>query len=80
MLATLHERQIQSLLVEGGPQLLNSFLKAALWDELRVETNLQLRMGKGVKAPALPHATLMEQHLLDGHLLSRYLPVSSPWL
>lgn len=32
------EKGITSLIVEGGRQLLDSFLSAGLWDELRVET------------------------------------------
>lgn len=36
LLADLYERRIQSVLVEGGTTLLNSFLNADLWDELRV--------------------------------------------
>ena len=47
------ERKVQSLLVEGGAQLLESFLKADLWDEARVETGPQM-LGSGVPAPAIP--------------------------
>ncbi|MBI4947310.1 MAG: bifunctional diaminohydroxyphosphoribosylaminopyrimidine deaminase/5-amino-6-(5-phosphoribosylamino)uracil reductase RibD [Bacteroidetes bacterium] len=57
----LHElycRQIQSLIVEGGSKLLNSFLKKNLWDEARVFTakkNLFKISGEksGVEAPKL---------------------------
>ena len=36
LLADLYERRIQSVLVEGGTTLLNSFMDAGLWDEMRV--------------------------------------------
>lgn len=36
MLVDLHARGILSLLVEGGQQLLNSFIDIGLWDEARV--------------------------------------------
>lgn len=37
-MATLRERYgVTSLMVEGGPTLLKSFLKEGLWDEIRVE-------------------------------------------
>lgn len=60
LLPTLLERLLQagknSLLVEGGPTLLQSFLDAGLWDEARVfQTNFN--MGKGLHSPALPHAS-----------------------
>lgn len=36
LLADLYQRKIQSVLVEGGTTLLNSFMDAGLWDEMRV--------------------------------------------
>lgn len=54
-LTRLYERNICSLLVEGGPTLQKSFIDAELWDEIRVETNPNLFIGQGVKAPTLPH-------------------------
>lgn len=44
---------ISSLLVEGGAQLLQSFLDAGLYDRLRVETSPRTA-GKGIKAPVIP--------------------------
>lgn len=52
LLADLHHRRIQSLLVEGGTQLLQSFIDAGLWDEMAVfKSNLAL--GVGVAAPVI---------------------------
>jgi len=48
----LHRLKIQSLLVEGGALLHESFLQANLWDEIQVETSNQ-RVGSGVRAPLL---------------------------
>jgi diaminohydroxyphosphoribosylaminopyrimidine deaminase/5-amino-6-(5-phosphoribosylamino)uracil reductase len=46
----LYQRGIQSLLVEGGKELLDSFIAAGLWDEIRVlEGNKHF--GKGLPAP-----------------------------
>jgi diaminohydroxyphosphoribosylaminopyrimidine deaminase / 5-amino-6-(5-phosphoribosylamino)uracil reductase len=47
----LHQRRIQSVLVEGGAATLNSFLDAGLWDEIRL-LRAPLTLGAGVKAPA----------------------------
>lgn len=41
---------IQSLIVEGGAQLLQSFIDENLWDEIRQEIS-PIILGKGVKSP-----------------------------
>ncbi|MVM28725.1 bifunctional diaminohydroxyphosphoribosylaminopyrimidine deaminase/5-amino-6-(5-phosphoribosylamino)uracil reductase RibD [Spirosoma sp. HMF4905] len=57
LLNDLHERKIQSVLVEGGAKLLQSFIEAGLWDEMRVFRS-RMMLGKGrfagaIKAPAV---------------------------
>ncbi|MDE5887586.1 MAG: bifunctional diaminohydroxyphosphoribosylaminopyrimidine deaminase/5-amino-6-(5-phosphoribosylamino)uracil reductase RibD [Muribaculaceae bacterium] len=49
----LRSEGITSLMVEGGPTLLRSFIEAGLYDEIRVET-ASFSLGNGLKAPALP--------------------------
>ena len=48
--AILFRRGIQSLLVEGGKSLLESYMQENLWDEARVYIGSK-RFGAGVKAP-----------------------------
>lgn len=48
---TLYEKQIQSLIVEGGRQVLDAFIAAGLYDEMRVETNTTLAVDEGIEAP-----------------------------
>ena len=48
----LAARKLDSLLVEGGAQLINSFVEADVWDEARVET-APVRLYQGVPAPML---------------------------
>ena len=48
----LHHRKIQSLLVEGGSQLLQSFIAAGLWDEMFIE-KCPGKLYSGVKAPEI---------------------------
>lgn len=50
VLYQLYLRNLTSLMVEGGPHLLNSFLKEALWDEMLIET-VPVCLGCGVQAP-----------------------------
>jgi len=55
ILDDLYRRSIQSLMVEGGPKLLNSFIEKGLWDEARVFTG-PVSFGRGVIAPAFAFA------------------------
>lgn len=48
----LAEKNIHSILVEGGAQLLNSFIEQGLWDEATIEVSGQI-VQKGIKAPNL---------------------------
>ncbi|WP_175630950.1 bifunctional diaminohydroxyphosphoribosylaminopyrimidine deaminase/5-amino-6-(5-phosphoribosylamino)uracil reductase RibD [Bacteroides acidifaciens] len=48
----LYQRKIQSLLVEGGSQLLQSFIDNGLWDEAYIE-KCPSRLYSGVKAPEI---------------------------
>ncbi|MCC8146575.1 MAG: bifunctional diaminohydroxyphosphoribosylaminopyrimidine deaminase/5-amino-6-(5-phosphoribosylamino)uracil reductase RibD [Bacteroidales bacterium] len=43
---------IQSLIVEGGAKLLESFIQSGYWDEARIEIN-PVKLKTGVKAPAI---------------------------
>ena len=52
LLADLHARNIQSLLIEGGSQVLQQFLAAGLWDEARVFT-APIQFERGISAPIL---------------------------
>ncbi len=52
ILNELYKRNIQSLIVEGGELLLNSFIDSESWDEARVFMSNK-KIGKGVSAPVL---------------------------
>ena len=68
----LYERGISSVLVEGGAEVLNSYLADGLWDEIRVEVSPEKIAGK-VKAPVIPATTVMpEMMTVDGHKILTY--------
>ena len=72
-LESLHAHNIQSLIVEGGAQTLNSFLKKGLWDEIRVETNLSMTVTDGTRAPQLPaDAIVIENNRYDDNQIVTY--------
>lgn len=59
VLERLYHEKITSLLVEGGAQLLQSFISSGLWDEARIFVNPYKSFGEGIAAPVLDrsHAT-----------------------
>ncbi|TGD78558.1 bifunctional diaminohydroxyphosphoribosylaminopyrimidine deaminase/5-amino-6-(5-phosphoribosylamino)uracil reductase RibD [Hymenobacter wooponensis] len=63
ILHNLYERNVQSVLVEGGPTVLNSLLKDGLWDEARIIRSPKV-LGGGVAAPHLGLTGLREQFAL----------------
>jgi len=69
ILQQLYKDNIQSVLVEGGAQLLQSFIDFNLYDEIRVIQNKALYIGDGLRAPSLAHVQLKKQyHLLDDEI------------
>lgn len=48
----LYEKEIQSVIIEGGSLLLNNFIRQNLWDEARVFVSPQM-LGNGVSAPKI---------------------------
>ncbi len=53
-----YQLNIQSVLIEGGAQLLKAFIDAGLWDEARIITNEKSWIGDGLFAPSLRHHQL----------------------
>ena len=53
ILNALYELKLQSVIVEGGAKLLQSFIDEGLWDEARVIQNEELIIKHGLKAPLL---------------------------
>jgi diaminohydroxyphosphoribosylaminopyrimidine deaminase/5-amino-6-(5-phosphoribosylamino)uracil reductase len=53
VLNVLYELKIQSVLVEGGAKLLQSFIDENLWDEARIIGNRQLAISNGLPAPVI---------------------------
>jgi len=72
MMDELYLRNILSVIVEGGSELLNSFLELNLWDEAFVYTGNQF-FGNGVAAPYISGKTIVFRKLDDCklHVLKR---------
>ena len=77
LLDDLYQRRIQSVLVEGGTTLIESFVEANLWDEMRVFRSPML-LGQGhftgaVKAPVV-RGRLVSREPVGEDELSIYRP------
>lgn len=67
LLKALHERNIQSLIVEGGLLTLQSFINQNLWDEARVFRSNTL-LHEGTAAPKFDLKHKKTEYLLDDEL------------
>ena len=67
-----YESRLQSILVEGGTQLLQSFIDAGAWDEARVITNKKLFCKEGVAAPALHQADPVQVQQIESDIICTY--------
>ena len=75
ILAALYALQLNSLLVEGGAALLQSFIDAGLFDEIRIIKNTQLFLQGGMAAPVLRHVRLARQQKTASDTVSYLHPL-----
>lgn len=68
VLNELYKRNIQSLIVEGGEYILNSFIDANLWDSARVFIS-EKKLEKGVHAPVLKQEPVVKENISGDKLL-----------
>jgi diaminohydroxyphosphoribosylaminopyrimidine deaminase / 5-amino-6-(5-phosphoribosylamino)uracil reductase len=62
LVADLYEKKIQSLIVEGGTQTLQSFIDTGLWDEARIFSSSKL-FEKGIVSPRIQGKLIAQQEL-----------------
>jgi len=67
-LEVLHKKNIQSVIIEGGAKLLQSFITEGLWDEARVFIGNKT-FNKGLKAPQLNISPTSKEKISDDVLL-----------
>lgn len=72
VMAGLYDKGISSVLVEGGAEVLSSFIAENLWDEIRVEVSPE-PIGGHVRAPELPATEIIPNiTTVDGHKIVSY--------
>jgi diaminohydroxyphosphoribosylaminopyrimidine deaminase / 5-amino-6-(5-phosphoribosylamino)uracil reductase len=64
ILHALYHLKIQSVIIEGGAKLLQSFIDENLWDEARVITNTVMKIGEGISAPEIQNKQLIQENNL----------------
>jgi diaminohydroxyphosphoribosylaminopyrimidine deaminase/5-amino-6-(5-phosphoribosylamino)uracil reductase len=74
----LYRLNIQSILVEGGAQLLQSFIDEGLWDEMRVITNNELVVPDGLPAPQIQNGHLQKQESLFSDTINYFINPQIP--
>lgn len=68
----LYERGITSVLVEGGAQVHEAFIRENLWDEIRVEVSSE-NIGGQVRAVNIPETNIVPNiRTVDGHRIITY--------
>lgn len=75
--AFCYRAQLQSLLVEGGRQLLTTFIDENLWDQTRVITSTQQLIHQGLAAPELKNSELLREFHLGQDKISYFAPALS---
>jgi diaminohydroxyphosphoribosylaminopyrimidine deaminase/5-amino-6-(5-phosphoribosylamino)uracil reductase len=71
----LYQLNIQSVLIEGGTQLLQSFIDENMFDEVRIITNTSLQTANGIPAPVASNLQLKDTMQLQSDTISFYKPV-----
>jgi len=67
----LIKRNIQSIIIEGGQNVLNFFIKSGFWDEARIFTG-QKKFEKGIVAPEIKGKIFMDVYLGNSNLVLMY--------
>ena len=60
ILSVLFQRNLQSVIIEGGKKVLESFITTNLWDEARVLIGKE-NFGEGLTAPEFPQHRLKQE-------------------
>ncbi|MFA5619710.1 MAG: bifunctional diaminohydroxyphosphoribosylaminopyrimidine deaminase/5-amino-6-(5-phosphoribosylamino)uracil reductase RibD [Weeksellaceae bacterium] len=67
ILSKCHENDLQSVIIEGGRQTLQTFLQAGLWDEARIFTSPAL-WGEGIRSPEINGKIIDRKDIAGDHL------------
>lgn len=72
VLNACYDLNIQSILIEGGNKLAETFINENLWDEARVIENSKLIIDNGLRAPLLSNHHLISSETIATDVVSYY--------
>ena len=75
ILKTCYDQQIQSVLVEGGAALLQSFIDLNIWDEARVIRNNNLFVETGLNSPVLKDERFIQTNNIGSDTIHYFKPM-----
>jgi diaminohydroxyphosphoribosylaminopyrimidine deaminase/5-amino-6-(5-phosphoribosylamino)uracil reductase len=70
IIEALYRMQVQSVMIEGGSKLLQSFIYEGLWDEARIIKNSGMIIKEGLDAPVLNGGILVEEQRIKDDTVS----------
>jgi diaminohydroxyphosphoribosylaminopyrimidine deaminase/5-amino-6-(5-phosphoribosylamino)uracil reductase len=68
IIEALYQCKISSVVIEGGSQLLNSFIDSNLYDEIRILKSKKIFLKDGIAAPKIDFVSSSSEDLLDDYL------------
>lgn len=68
----LFQKNVQSVIIEGGAKLLHTFIDIGIWDEARVITNTHLLIENGIASPDFEKKLLVKQEKIENDLIQYF--------
>ena len=68
----LYQKDVQSVIIEGGAKLLQSFIDAGVWDEARIITNQTMHIENGITSPTFEYKTCYKQEKIENDLIQYF--------
>ena len=76
LLKACYDLNIQSIFIEGGNKLAESFINENAWDEARIIENSELIIDDGLRAPLLSNHKLIFSKLISTDIVSYYTNIN----
>jgi diaminohydroxyphosphoribosylaminopyrimidine deaminase/5-amino-6-(5-phosphoribosylamino)uracil reductase len=72
ILEILYQKEIQSVIIEGGAQILEAFIGRGIWDEARIFRSREKVFGSGIRKPAIIGKIMSRVNITDDEITFIY--------
>jgi diaminohydroxyphosphoribosylaminopyrimidine deaminase/5-amino-6-(5-phosphoribosylamino)uracil reductase len=72
LIELLYQKDVQSVIIEGGAKLLQTFIDACIWDEARIITNQTMDIENGIASPNFEYKTSFKQEKIENDLIQYF--------